>query len=124
MVVGVGRQWHRDTGRQLHDRARGRGRAVSIFQLLREALTHFDRAVQAGLQSGDFHYAAFAACQSVAGRICMGDEVRGCLEPTEQMYELRRFVEDALAASTGRAHSMRAALDGSGGAPRPGRHAG
>lgn len=29
----------------------------------------------------------------------------------EQMYELRRFVEDALAASTGRAHSMRAALD-------------
>ena len=45
-------------------------------------------AVQAGLQSGDFHYAAFAACQSVAGRICMGDEVRGCLEQTEQMHEL------------------------------------
>lgn len=29
----------------------------------------------------------------------------------EQMYLLRRFVEDALAASAGRAHSLRAALD-------------
>lgn len=72
------------------------GAFLHFLRPLREALTHFDRAVQAGLQSGDFHYAAFAACQSVAGRICMGDEVRGCLEQTEQMYELLQRTGDKL----------------------------
>ena len=75
------------------------GAFLHFLRPLREALTHFDRAVQAGLQSGDFHYAAFAACQSVAGRICMGDEVRGCLEQTEQMHELLQRAGDRLGQS-------------------------
>lgn len=64
------------------------GAFLHFLRPLREALSHFERSIQAGLLAGDFQYVGFAACQSVAGRICVGDEVRGCLDQVERMHAL------------------------------------
>src|SRR5262249_11698297 len=53
-----------------------------------EALSHLDRAVQAGLGAGDLQYVSFASCLAAAGALSVGDDLRACLERIDRYASL------------------------------------
>lgn len=75
------------------------GSFLHLMEPLRTVLPYFTRAIDAGVESGDLHYASFACCDALAIQLALGEDLRELEEQATRFIAITTRARQAICSA-------------------------